>query len=84
MDSLVETGDLRREGVLGCKVTPKALVTLAQYEEENRRHRDNIRVQQVIALVTICLFIAAIGQLLPDASRVHIIEWLTGSVMRIR
>jgi hypothetical protein len=40
MDSLVASGDLSNDQG-SYKVTPKALVTLAQQDEDNRRHRDN-------------------------------------------
>jgi hypothetical protein len=58
MDSLVASGDLSYEQG-SYKVTPKALVTLAHYDEDNRRHRDNKIIQWLVVLLTIILAIAA-------------------------
>ncbi len=58
MDSLVASGDLSHEQG-SYKVLPKALVTLAQYDEDNRRHRDNNIIQWLVVWLTIILAIAA-------------------------
>lgn len=58
MDSLVASGDLSNEQG-SYKVTPKALVTLAQHDEDNRRHRDNKIIQWLMVWLTIILAIAA-------------------------
>jgi len=58
LDSLVASGDLsNNQGSYA--VSPKALVTLAQYDEDNRRHRDNKTIQWLIVRLTIILAIAA-------------------------
>jgi hypothetical protein len=58
MDSLVSSGDLSHDQG-SYKVTPKALVTLAQHDEDNRRHRDNKIVQWLVVWLTLILTIAA-------------------------
>jgi hypothetical protein len=58
MDSLVASGDLSNDQG-SYKVTPKALVTLAQHDEDNRRHRDNKIIQWLVVWLTIILAIAA-------------------------
>jgi hypothetical protein len=58
MDSLVASGDLSNEQG-SYRVMPKALVTLAQYDEDNRRHRDNKIIQWLVVWLTIILAIAA-------------------------
>ena len=61
LDSLVASGELRvQNGVYHLEA--KALATLAQFEEDNRRHRDLVRLQRVLIWVTIALVIVgAIG-----------------------
>jgi hypothetical protein len=59
MDSLVASGDLSIEQG-SYEVTPKALVTLAQHDEDNRRHRDNKNVQWLVAWLTLILTVAAV------------------------
>lgn len=61
LNSLVASDDLRREDG-SYKVNPKALVTLSQWEEENRRHRDSVAQQRWIKIFTILLAIAAVIQ----------------------
>lgn len=58
MDSLVASGDLSNEQG-SYKVMPKALVTLAQYDEDDRRHRDNKIIQWLVVWLTIILAMAA-------------------------
>jgi hypothetical protein len=54
LDSLVESNDLvRQTGYY--TVTPNALTTLAAYEEDDRRHRDQMRQQKVLAFLTLSL-----------------------------
>jgi hypothetical protein len=61
LSSLAASGDLTRDGH-AYRVDPKALVTLSQWEEDNRRHRDNIVQQRWIKIFTLFLTIAAIVQ----------------------
>lgn len=58
MDSLVASGDLSNEQG-SYRIMPKALVTLAQYDEDNRRHRDNKIIQWLVVWLTTILAVAA-------------------------
>lgn len=55
-DSLVESGELKKEqGGLRYWVTPKALITLAAYETEERKHRDMLSPQKWMVWLTLLL-----------------------------
>ena len=56
LDSLVESGDLKKDGAL-YRLTPKALMSIAAYEEEDRRHRDSLRQQWVLTGLTFVLIL---------------------------
>lgn len=59
LDSLTESGDLqRRDGKYF--VTGKALKTLEQYEENERRHKDAVGIQKKIFWLTMIIAFAAI------------------------
>ncbi|MGO4562268.1 hypothetical protein [Rhizobiales bacterium 3FA27D7] len=61
LGSLAETGDLQRtQG--GYKLTGKGLTTLDQYEQEERRHEDNRRVQWILAGLTAVVGLIALIQ----------------------
>ncbi|WP_057923148.1 hypothetical protein [Lysobacter capsici] len=62
-DSLVESGELNKEqGGLRYWVTPKALITLAAYETEERKHRDMLRPQKWIVWLTLLLLFGTAAQ----------------------
>ena len=54
LDSLVESDDLNLEDN-GYHLSPKALSTLAQFEEDNRKHRDLVIMQKILAALTFAL-----------------------------
>src|SRR5205823_4525109 len=56
LDSFVHTGDLKRVGQKYA-LSPHALGTMEDYEEQERRHTANIRVQMLIAVATIAMAI---------------------------
>lgn len=63
VDSLVESKDLQaEEGGLYYSLSKQGLTTLSAYEEEERRHRDNIRVQVLIGVLTLATVGVAIWQ----------------------
>lgn len=74
MDSLVASGDLSNDQG-SYKVTPKALVTLAQHDEDNRRHRDNKIIQWLVVWLTIILAIAAAIEAWEIASKWELDWW---------
>lgn len=78
LQSLVESKDLETDG-LRYKVTPKALVTLTQWEEDDRRHRDSVTQQQWIKAFTLILAIAATIQAF-EAARRSDYSWLTSLI----
>lgn len=67
LDSLVESGELKRIEH-GYQITPKALATLSSYEEDERRHRSQIRTQIVLAFLTAALVVIGIAQVIATAA----------------
>jgi hypothetical protein len=63
LDSLLESGDLRRVEH-SYALSPKAVATLDAYETQHERHLDNIRVQRTIAAITLVLAILAAAQVI--------------------
>jgi hypothetical protein len=61
LDSLLESGDLRRVEH-SYVLSPKAVATLDAYETQQERHRDNVGIQRTIAFVTFVLAILATAQ----------------------
>ena len=61
MDALVQSGDLRFDG-FGYAVTPQALVTVARFEREERRHRDSLRSSVAMRRLTIALVLVGLIQ----------------------
>jgi hypothetical protein len=61
LDSLVETGKLSKINT-EYVVKGKAIVTIENYEEAERRHRDNLRSQRRMIYLTILLAIFALVQ----------------------
>lgn len=61
LDSLVGSGDLRKDGQSDYCLDPRALTTLSEHEVEERRHQDNKRTQRNISILTAIL--AVIGLL---------------------
>ena len=61
LDSLVETGELSKINT-EYVVKGKAIVTIENYEEAERRHRDNLRSQRRMIYLTILLAIFALVQ----------------------
>jgi hypothetical protein len=74
MDSLVASGDLSFEQG-SYRVAPKALVTLAQHDEDNRRHRDNTIIQWLVVWLTTILAIAAGIEAWDIASKWNMTWW---------
>jgi hypothetical protein len=54
LGSLLASGELTKDNVF-YQVAPKALATLAAFEEDDRRHRDQVRQQKVIGFLTLAL-----------------------------
>lgn len=65
LDSLVESGDLKMVSQQ-YEMTACAFLTISIAEEENRRHRDGVRIQIILAVLTGCLVIVGFVQALPD------------------
>lgn len=62
LESLAETGELKKVETYNYVVTGKSIVTLSQYEENERRHRENKRIQFMMALLTIALILVGLVQ----------------------
>jgi len=61
LDSLVETGELSKINT-EYVVKGKAIVTIENYEEAERRHRDNLRSQRKMLCLTVPFAIFALVQ----------------------
>lgn len=61
LDSLAETGELSKINT-EYVVNGKAIVTIENYEEAERRHRDNIKAQRRMIYLTVLLAIFALVQ----------------------
>lgn len=58
LDSFVKSGELINHGD-GYRVMGKAIVTLDEYEESERRHHQNVNLQRIIVLLTLVIVIFA-------------------------
>lgn len=61
LQSLEQSGELKGTRA-GYAITPKALTTLSQYEEDDRRHEDNRRQQRTLEFLTFALVLVAVCQ----------------------
>lgn len=61
LESLVTSGDLTREDGT-YKLAPKALHTLSQYEEDDRRHKDMLAQQKALKWLTFSLIFVGLLQ----------------------
>jgi hypothetical protein len=62
VDSFVESGELTTDDGVHYTVTGKAINTLSQYEEQERRHTENRTVQKGMLLLTIAIVAVGILQ----------------------
>lgn len=61
LGSLASSGDLvDRQGSF--TLAPKALVTISEYEEDHRRHRDQLIQQWILAGLTVALVVVGVAQ----------------------
>lgn len=61
LKSLVESGELTSVQY-GFKLSPKALVTISEYEEDQKRHRDNLAQSSATKWLTFALIIVGLVQ----------------------
>lgn len=61
LDALCEDGDIKR-GQYSYTLEPRALRTLSEFEEDERRHRDNKRHQTILAILTAALILVGLPQ----------------------
>lgn len=61
LESLVSSGELKNEN-LGYALTGKAISTLEQYEEEERRHRATVNLQRLLVLLTFIIILVGLIQ----------------------
>ncbi|MBY5551025.1 hypothetical protein HFO61_30230 [Rhizobium leguminosarum] len=61
LDALKESGDLK-QAQYGLALDPKAINTIAQYEQEERRHGQNAATQNGIRFLTVILTLVGIAQ----------------------
>lgn len=61
LSSFVESGELISQDALTYKLTGKAIVTLENFEDQERKHRDNLIIQRIMVILTIALaFLATV------------------------
>lgn len=68
LESLVVTEDLKKDGHRYA-LAPKAIVTLSQFAEEERRSRQNVTHNKRILWLTMVLVIATVASALADWQR---------------
>ena len=56
LESLVDTGDLKKVPN-GYQVTGRAFSTISQAEQEDRKHQENVTMQRILAVLTLCLVV---------------------------
>jgi hypothetical protein len=61
LESLADAGSLVKQGA-HFRLAPKALATIAEYEEQNRRHNDSRRSQNAIVGLTFAIVIIGLAQ----------------------
>ena len=61
LNSLVESKDLEKTKY-GCKLSPRALVTISQYEEDQKKHRENLAQTRAMKWLTLALIIVGLTQ----------------------
>jgi len=61
LDSLASSNDLRQDGI-SYQLAPQGPATLATYEEDNRKHRDQVRQQKLLGFLTLWLVIVGLLQ----------------------
>jgi hypothetical protein len=67
LESFVESGDLKvnkEQYSVTYSITPKALKTLEIYEENERKHKDNVRLQWLLVIFTAVMTLTSIFQYL--------------------
>lgn len=62
LDALLDSGDLERTEHCGYKLKPKALNTISEFVQEERRHGDNYKNQRGILWLTIALIFIGLLQ----------------------
>lgn len=61
LDSLVESGDLVNE-LASYRISARSMMTLANYAEDDRRHRDQVRQQGILGVLTFALVAVGAAQ----------------------
>ena len=70
LDSLVESGDLKKNSI-NYSLTPRALCTLSIFEQESAKHRNEIRVQSILAILTAALVVIGAFQVMDKIPSVN-------------
>ena len=65
LKSLDETADLNGIEQDVYQLAPKALATLSNYEEDERRHRDHVKLQIILIIITGTLVVVGLLQVFP-------------------
>lgn len=61
LDALVDSGELQMND-LSYTLTPRAISTLAELEDNDRRHNDSVRLQRVLTWLTAALVVVGLLQ----------------------
>lgn len=60
LDSLVSSGDLEQCALHEFKLSPRSLVTIAEYEQSERRHRESVNLNRMLILLTMILTVSSV------------------------
>ncbi len=67
MDSLVDAGEVQKGKYDSYRIGGKGLSTIWEYEENIRKHKDNVRQQTVLGVLTAALVLIGVGELAVQA-----------------
>ncbi|MBE0553937.1 MAG: hypothetical protein IH625_09625 [Rhodobacteraceae bacterium] len=62
LESLAETGEVKKHNMHEFELNAGAVATISNYELEERRHKDSVRQNRLLLVVTIVMAVAAIVQ----------------------
>jgi hypothetical protein len=62
LDALVTTGELRKRANAGYALTGHALKTIEEYEEQERRHTENVKIQRRMFWLTVAIVLLTLVQ----------------------
>ena len=62
VDSLVESEDVRAQGADRFEISARGIATLSEFDANEQRHKDDLRIKRALNLLTLALVIVGAGQ----------------------